>query len=149
MIYNILNETYKLKINKTMNKNLFKTFAIAAMAVLAGACAKEQVGPGEGAMVEATFSVDVPGVIGTKAGEGTKATKLYYQVFDAEGNVIDGLGVHNKDLVSGKTTVNFQLIKDQTYNFVFWAQTAETGYYTITDLRTITANYEGKKSKTR
>ena len=129
-----------------MNKNLFKTFAIAAMAVLAGACAKEQVGPGEGAMVEATFSVDVPGVIGTKAGEGTKATKLYYQVFDAEGNVIDGLGVHNKDLVSGKTTVNFQLIKDQTYNFVFWAQTAETGYYTITDLRTITANYEGKKS---
>lgn len=129
-----------------MNKNLFKTFAIAAMAVLAGACAKEQVGPGEGAMVEATFDVDVPGVIGTKAGEGTKATKLYYQVFDAEGNVIDGLGVHNKDLVSGKTTVNFQLIKDQTYNFVFWAQTAETGYYTITDLRTITANYEGKKS---
>lgn len=129
-----------------MNKNLFKTFAIAAMTVLAGACAKEQVGPGEGAMVEATFDVDVPGVIGTKAGEGTKATKLYYQVFDAEGNVIDGLGVHNKDLVSGKTTVNFQLIKDQTYNFVFWAQTAETGYYTITDLRTITANYEGKKS---
>lgn len=129
-----------------MNKNLFKTFAIAAMAVLAGACAKEQVGPGEGAMVEATFSVDVPGVIGTKAGEGTKATKLYYQVFDAEGNVIDGLGVHNKNLVSGKTTVNFQLIKDQTYNFVFWAQTAETGYYTVTDLRTITANYEGKNS---
>ncbi len=43
-----------------MNKNLFKTFAIAAMAVLAGACAKEQVGPSEGAMVEATFDVDVP-----------------------------------------------------------------------------------------
>lgn len=128
-----------------MNKNLFKTFAIAAIAVLAGACAKEQVGPGEGAMVEATFSVDVPGVIGTKAGEGTKATKLYYQVFDAEGTPVTGLPMQVKD-INVSTTVNFQLIKDQTYNFVFWAQTAETGYYTVTDLRTITANYEGKKS---
>lgn len=128
-----------------MNKKLLKSFAAAAMSVLAIACAKEQVGPGEGAMVEATFSVDVPGVIGTKAGEGTKATKLYYQVFDAEGAPVDGLPMQEKD-INGSTTVNFQLIKDQTYNFVFWAQTAEAGYYTVTDLRTITANYEGKNS---
>lgn len=45
-----------------MNKNLFKTFAIAAMAVLAGACAKEQVGSADGETVEMTFNVDVPGV---------------------------------------------------------------------------------------
>lgn len=128
-----------------MNKKLLKSFAAAAMSVLAIACAKEQVGPGEGAMVEATFSVDVPGVIGTKAGEGTKATKLYYQVFDAEGAPVTGLPMQEKD-INGSTTVNFQLIKDQTYNFVFWAQTAEAGYYTVTDLRTITANYEGKNS---
>ncbi len=128
-----------------MNKKLLKSFAAAAMSVLAIACAKEQVGPGEGAMVEATFSVDVPGVIGTKAGEGTKATKLYYQVFDAEGAPVTGLPMQVKD-IHVSTTVNFQLIKDQTYNFVFWAQTAEAGYYTVTDLRTITANYEGKNS---
>lgn len=128
-----------------MNKNLLKSFAAAAMSVLALACAKEQVGPDEGAMVEATFSVDVPGVIGTKAGEGTKATNLYYQVFDAEGTPVTGLPMQVKD-INVSTTVNFQLIKDQTYNFVFWAQTAEAGYYTVTDLRTITANYEGKNS---
>lgn len=128
-----------------MNKKLLKSFAAAAMSVLAIACAKEQVGPGEGAMVEATFSVDVPGVIVTKAGEGTKATKLYYQVFDAEGTPVTGLPMQIKD-INVSTTVNFQLIKDQTYNFVFWAQTAEAGYYTVTDLRTITANYEGKNS---
>lgn len=128
-----------------MNKKLLKSFAAAAMSVLALACAKEQVGPDEGAMVEATFSVDVPGVIGTKAGEGTKATKLYYQVFDAEGAPVTGLPMQVKD-INVSTTVNFQLIKDQTYNFVFWAQTAEAGYYTVTDLRTITANYEGKNS---
>ena len=128
-----------------MNKKLLKSFAAAAMSVLAIACAKEQVGPVEGAMVEATFSVDVPGVIGTKAGEGTKATKLYYQVFDAEGAPVTGLPMQEK-VINGSTTVNFQLIKDHTYNFVFWAQTAEAGYYTVTDLRTITANYEGKNS---
>lgn len=127
-----------------MNKNLFKTFAIAAMAVLAGACAKENeqlAGPSN-----VTFEVSTTEIATKAIGDGMTATKLYYQVFDADGKVIEGLGVQNKDLVSGKTTVSFQLIKDQTYNFVFWAQTAETGYYTVTDLRTITANYEGKKS---
>lgn len=127
-----------------MNKNLFKTFAIAAMAVLAGACAKENeqlAGPSN-----VTFEVSTPEIATKAIGDGMTATKLYYQVFDVDGKVIEGLGVQNKDLESGKTTVSFQLIKDQTYNFVFWAQTAETGYYTVTDLRTITANYEGKKS---
>lgn len=127
-----------------MNKNLFKTFAIAAIAVLAGACAKENeqlAGPSN-----VTFEISTPEIATKAIGDGMTATKLYYQVFDADGKVIEGLGVQNKDLVSDKTTVSFQLIKDQTYNFVFWAQTAETGYYTVTDLRTITANYEGKKS---
>lgn len=127
-----------------MSTKLFNAFAAAAMSVLALACAKEPV-TGDGQTVEATFSVDVPGVIGTKAGEGTKATKLYYQVFDAEGTPVTSLPMQIKD-INVSTTVNFQLIKDQTYNFVFWAQTAEAGYYTITDLRTITANYEGKNS---
>lgn len=132
-----------------MNKKLLKSFAAAAMSVLAIACAKEQVGPVEGAMVEATFNVDVPEAIGTKAiGDGLTASKLYYQVFDAEGNVIEGLGVQTAELSGKKATVSFQLIKDQIYNFIFWAQTAETGYYTIDEtegLKKITANYTTHK----
>lgn len=130
-----------------MNKNLFKTFAIAAMAVLAGACAKENeqlAGPSN-----VTFEVSTPEIATKAIGDGMTATQLYYQVFDADGKVIEGLGVQNKELVSGKTTVSFQLIKDQTYNFIFWAQTPVGGYYTIDEtegLKKITANYEGKKS---
>lgn len=129
-----------------MNKNLFKTFAIAAMAVLAGACAKENeqlAGPSN-----VTFEVSTPEIATKAIGDGMTATKLYYQVFDADGKVIEGLGVQNKELVSGKTTVSFQLIKDQTYNFVFWAQTAEAGYYTIDateGLKKITADYSTHK----
>ena len=129
-----------------MNKNLFKTFAIAAMAVLAGACAKENeqlAGPSN-----VTFEISTPEIATKAIGDGMTATKLYYQVFDADGNAIEGLGVQNKDLVSGKTTVSFQLIKDQTYNFIFWAQTAKAGYYTIDateGLKKITADYSTHK----
>lgn len=129
-----------------MNKNLFKTFAIAAMAVLASACAKENeqlAGPSN-----VTFEVSTPEIATKAIGDGMTATKLYYQVFDADGNAIEGLGVQNKDLVSGKTTVSFQLVKDQTYNFIFWAQTAEAGYYTIDateGLKKITADYSTHK----
>lgn len=131
-----------------MNKNLFKTFAIAAMAVLAGACAKEQVAQ-EGQTGMVTFEVENPVAVTKAIGDGMTAKQLYYQVFDADGNPIAGLQVQKKTLSSLKTTVSFQLIKDQTYNFIFWAQTAEVGYYTIDGaegLKKITANYEGKKS---
>lgn len=129
-----------------MNKNLFKSFALAAVAVIAGACAKESeqlAGPSN-----VTFEVSTPEIATKAIGDGMTATKLYYQVFDADGNAIEGLGVQNKDLVSGKTTVSFQLIKDQTYNFIFWAQTAETGYYIIDEaegLKKITADYTTHK----
>lgn len=131
-----------------MNKNLFKTFAIAAMAVLAGACAKEQVAQ-EGQTGMVTFEVENPVAVTKAIGDGMTAKQLYYQVFDADGNPIAGLPVQKKTLSSLKTTVSFQLIKDQTYNFIFWAQTPVDGYYTIDGtegLKKITANYEGKKS---
>lgn len=129
-----------------MNKNLFKSFALAAVAVIAGACAKESEQLAGPSCV--TFEVSTPEIATKAIGDGMTATKLYYQVFDADGKAIEGLGVQNKDLVSGKTTVSFQLIKDQTYNFIFWAQTAETGYYIIDEadgLKKITADYTTHK----
>ena len=124
-----------------------KYLAAAALALLAVGCAKESeqlAGPSN-----VTFEISTPEIATKAIGDGMTATKLYYQVFDAEGNVIDGLGVQNKDLESGKTTVSFQLVKDQKYNFIFWAQTPVDGYYTIDGtegLKKITADYEGKNS---
>lgn len=119
------------------------------MSVLAVSCAKENVGGGLDTGV--SFTIEVPGAPVTKAeiGDGETATKLYYQVFNEDGTTIDGLGVQDKTLAGKTATVNFQLVKDQTYKFVFWAQTAADGYYTIdgTDgLKKITANYVGKNS---
>lgn len=124
-----------------------KYILVAALAMLAAACAKENeqlAGPSN-----VTFEISTPEIATKAIGDGMTAKKLYYQVFDAEGNVIDGLGVQNKDLVSGKTTVSFQLIKDQTYNFVFWAQTPLDGYYEIDGiegLKKISAKYADKNA---
>lgn len=131
-----------------MSKKLLKTLASAALAVLACGCAKETAtGDGEATV---SFSIEVPGAPVTKGiGDGTTVKTLYYQAFDADGNAIEGLGVQTTSINNKTATVNFELIKEQTYNFVFWAQTDAEGYYKIdaTDgLKNITANYEGKSS---
>ena len=131
-----------------MKTKLFKTLAATAMSVLAIACAKEPVAD-NGQQAGVSFTIEVPGAPATRAyGEAEKATELYYQVFDNAGNTIDGLGVQHTDLDGKTAKVNFQLVKDQTYNFVFWAQTTETGYYTIDEtegLKKITADYTTHK----
>lgn len=129
-----------------MNTKFFKSLAAVAVAVLTVGCAKEQ-GTQEGP-ANVTFEIENP-VAATKAiGDGTTAKKLYYQVFDAAGNPIAGLPVQWKTFSSLKTTVSFQLVKDQKYNFIFWAQTPVDGYYTIDateGLKKITADYSSHK----
>lgn len=133
-----------------MNKNLFKTFAIAAMAVLAGACAKEQVGSADGETVEMTFNVDVPETTITTKGlsDAAKVDELVFQVF------LRGAKDQNRHyiytpvpeltqtvpVVDKKATVKVSLVKGQTYSFAFWAQTSEPGYYNTDDLRSVTMN---------
>lgn len=133
-----------------MNKNLFKTFAIAAMAVLAGACAKEQVASGDGETVEMTFNVDVPETTITTKGlsDAAQVNELVFQVF------LRGAKDQNKHyiytpvpeltqtvpVVDKKATVIVSLVKGQTYSFAFWAQTKGTGFYDTSDLRAVKMN---------
>lgn len=132
-----------------MNKNLFKTFAIAAMAVLAGACAKEQVGPSEGAMVEATFDVDVPGVeVSTKGlSDAASVKELICQVFLNDGNYTPVPDLNQTVTVTDKhAKVTFNLVKGQKYSFAFWAQAKGTGYYDTRDLRAVKMNVDAVKA---
>lgn len=136
-----------------MNTKFFKSLAAVAVAVLTVGCAKEQ-GTQEGP-ANVTFEIENPVAVTKAIGDGTTAKKLYYQVFDATGNPIAGLPVQWKTFSSLKTTVSFQLVKDQKYNFIFWAQTPVDGYYTIDGtegLKKITADYsthEGANDENR
>lgn len=128
-----------------MNKKLFKTFAAAAMSVLAIACAKEQVGPDEGSMVEATFSVDVPGVeVSTKGlSDAASVNELVFDAFRSLNDTEPIEGLRQVVAVeNGRATIQVKLIKGQNYRFVFWAQKANNGYYNTDNLSNITVDYK-------
>lgn len=128
-----------------MNKNLFKSFAIAAMAVLAGACAKEQVGSADGETVEMTFNVDVPEATITTKGL-SDAAQVDELVFDAFRSLNDTEPIEGLRQVvaveNGRATIQVKLIKGQNYRFVFWAQKANNGYYNTDNLSNITVDYK-------
>lgn len=139
-----------------MNKNLFKSFALAAVAVIAGACAKEQVASGDGETVEMTFNVDVPETTITTKGlsDAAQVDELVFQVF------LTGTKDKNKHyvntpvpeltqvvpVVDKKATVRVNLVKGQTYSYAFWAQSKGTGYYDTSDLRAVKMNTDKVKA---
>lgn len=150
-----------------MNKNLFKTFAIAAMAVLAGACAKEQVGPSDGETTEVSFNVEVPGVsVATKGiSDAASVDELVFQALlqhkytdpETKKHVTEYIPVPELTkvvpVVDKKASITASLVKGQFYQFIFWAQKKGTGYYNVNteklsniDLRTITLDYKQVKT---
>lgn len=139
-----------------MNKNLFKSLAFAAVAVIAGACAKEQITSGDGETVEMTFNVDVPEATITTKGlsDAAQVDELVFQVF------LTGTKDKNKHyvntpvpeltqvvpVVDKKATVRVNLVKGQTYSYAFWAQSKGTGYYDTSDLRAVKMNTDKVKA---
>lgn len=139
-----------------MNKNLFKSLALAAVAVIVGACAKEQVTSGDGETVEMTFNVDVPEATITTKGlsDAAQVDELVFQVF------LTGTKDKNKHyvntpvpeltqvvpVVDKKATVRVNLVKGQTYSYAFWAQSKGTGYYDTSDLRSVKMNTDKVKA---
>lgn len=125
-----------------MNKNLFKTFAIAAMAVLAGACAKEQVGSADGETVEMTFNVDVPETTITTKGlsDAAQVDELRFQLFIKEGTGYKMVQDQTVPVTNKKAAVKASLVKQQHYEAAFWAQASGTDFYETTDLRAVKMN---------
>lgn len=125
-----------------MNKNLFKTFAIAAMAVLAVACAKEQVASGDGETVEMTFNVDVPETTITTKGlsDAAQVNELRFQLFIKEVTGYKMVQDQTVPVTNKKAAVKASLVKQQHYEAAFWAQASGTDFYETTDLRAVKMN---------
>lgn len=127
-----------------MNKNLFKSFALAAVAVIAGACAKEQITSGDGETVEMTFNVDVPEATITTKGlsDAAQVDELVFDAFRTQNDTEPIEGLRQVVAVeNSRATIQVKLIKGQNYRFVFWAQKANNGYYNTDNLSNITVNY--------
>ena len=118
-------------------------FKYAAALVLFGAaisCQKSEFVSDEAL---ATFEVNMPGALGTKAvGDGMTATELLYGVYavttatDATTNattvtytyIENGKGVANGDL---KFKAEVRLVRNVAYRVVFWAQAPGNDAYTV------------------
>lgn len=133
-------------------KKLFNLFALAVAVVLAVACSKDEgTGqiPQDGDLVDVTFTAQLPGGPVTKAiSDGTKAVDLYFEVYDEQQVKIAALRQVKKNAFSNlEATVTVQLVKGQTYNFIFWAQDPQCTAYNVENLNKITIDYKGIKSQ--
>ena len=138
-----------------MKKILFFASAVAGL-ILAGSCQRESLEPvaGDGTV---TITVEAPGAIDTKViADGENVNEVHYAVYKTNGGEaysIDGgtsplaqgvVGMSNK-----KATINFDLLRDQEYTVIFWAQVKDAGHYDLGDLREIkvvTTEVDGKKT---
>ena len=124
-------------------KNLFKLFAAAALLMMGAACQQEAMPEGvKRGETLVNFSVELPGDAVTKAiGDGTNVDILYYEVYNAD--MTTKLAQSSTLRTSEKIfDLQLTLVQDQTYNFLFWAQVSTGNYYTVTDLRNVTVNYD-------
>lgn len=133
-------------------KKLFNLFALAVALVLAVACSKDEgTGqiPQDGDLVDVTFTAQLPGGPATKAiSDGAKAVDLYFEVYDEQQVKIAALRQVKKNAFSNlEATVTVQLVKGQTYNFIFWAQNPKCTAYNVENLNKITIDYNGIKSQ--
>ena len=132
-----------------MYKNLLKSITFAALALVAGACAKEQVASGDGETVEMTFNVDVPETTITTKGlsDAASVNELICQVFLNDGNYTPVPDLNQTvEVKNKKAKVTFNLVKGQKYSFAFWAQVKGTGYYDTGDLRAVKMNVNAVKA---
>ncbi len=125
-----------------MKKLLFFASALAGL-FLAASCQRENLEPVGGNTV--TYTVQVPGALSTKAiGTNVAAvTELIYEVYR-----IDEQGTETKlyqkseirDAASGEKnwTVELELVNNQDFRVLFWAQVPENGVYTTTSLKNVT-----------
>ena len=125
-----------------MKKFLFLG-ALAAMLLGTASCSNDM----EPAMTDdgmVQFTIELPGNIDSRAiADGMTANKLTVAVYDENGNELPDIRV-NKD-IPHQTTVEFKLVKGQTYSFAFWAQAEGAPYTFDTAGKSVSVDYTNAK----
>ena len=131
-----------------MKKILLFASALAGL-FLAASCQQENLEPVQmGNTV--TITVEAPGAMSTKAiADGLNVNEVHYAVYKtAEGvdysiynegnNETDGpLAQGVVEMEKKRASIDFDLLQDQEYTVIFWAQVKDAGHYNLGDLRTI------------
>ena len=128
-----------------MKKILLFASALAGL-FLAGSCQRENLEPMESANT-VTYTVQVPGALSTKTiGENVAAvTELVYEVYRTEATSKDdftqaeALLFHKTATINnGTATVEFELVNNQNFRVLFWAQVPGNDVYNVESLKNVT-----------
>lgn len=131
-------------------KKLIYCVAALATAFFAGSCQKENF-DATTESTTVTYTVELPGVA-TKAtaderwiGDGNNVNQLIYEVWRTEAEGDCTLDEDNKTyllfrkeagVLNGKSTISLDLVNNQNYTILFWAQVKNTGHYNTYNLQT-------------
>ena len=134
-----------------MKKLFFSAIALASL-FLAASCQQENLEP-VNASNTVTYTVQVPDVVATKAlgDDVTPVNELVYEVYRTEGERVttftnvDNLLYHRTAPVNnGVATITLELVNDQNFTVLFWAQTKvledQTPIYNVDDLTNVTVS---------
>ena len=129
-----------------MKKILLFASALTGL-FLAASCQQENLEPVGGNTV--TIIVEAPGALNTKAiADGTNVNEVHYAVYKTNSNEEHAIEVADSEplaqgcveMANKRATINFDLLQDQNFTVIFWAQVQGAGHYTLNDLRTIEVN---------
>lgn len=131
-------------------KRLFYCAAALATLLFAGSCQRENLEPVQENM-PVTFTVEAPAAVQTKAeiGDGLNVNELIYEVWltDELGELTTGAQKLYQGTTTmqvdpadnkNKTTLTLDLMNDQKFTVLFWAQVQGTGVYNTTELNAVT-----------
>ena len=127
-----------------MKKLIYCVAALATM-IFAGSCQQDNLEPVAGEST-VTLTVELPGLATKAIGDGTNVNQLVYEVWkiakDAtEIDVTNDTRLFQKDIVNptgNSWVVNLNLVQDQNYKILFWAQVNGTGVYNTEKLTEVT-----------
>jgi len=120
-----------------MKKFLIFASALAGL-FLAASCQQESLEPVGGNTV--TYTVTVPGAVSTKAiGENVSAVRqLIYEVYRVDAQEETKLYQKKATLDNGTAKVDLELVNNQDFRVLFWAQVPDNGIYTTDNLKNVT-----------
>ena len=128
-----------------MKKIIFSAAAMA-LAFFAASCQQENLEPAAGGS-QVTFTVESPAAMQTKAiADGSNVDELVYEVWftPTHGDLENGaqkLYRNTKGInENGKWTLTLDLVNDQKFTVLFWAQVGGTGVYNTQELTAVTYN---------
>ncbi len=143
-----------------MKKQFFATLAMATALTMFTACSSEDAPQAkQGGEATVTFSVQLPGELNSRYGEGAEAQTLKVAVYDAAdanatktalnvfkaaaGDAIEGNVLTTSMNNSLTKNIQLQLASGKTYTVVCWADAGGTTYTFNPATQSITANYSG------